>query len=31
MLELSGGWKKPTPEEAELEMAAVDSSGCGCA
>lgn len=31
MLELSGGWKRPTPEEAKLEDEGLDKSGCGCA
>ncbi len=31
MLELSGGWKAPTEEEAELEAAGVRPRGCGCA
>jgi quinolinate synthase len=31
MLELSGGWKAPTPVEAELELAGTGPSGCGCA
>jgi len=30
MLELSGGWKAPTAEEAALEEAGVRPSGCGC-
>jgi quinolinate synthase len=31
MLELSGGWRAPTPAEASIEMADVRRSGCGCA
>jgi quinolinate synthase len=31
MLELSGGWRAPSPEEVALEMADVQRSGCGCA
>lgn len=31
MLELSGGWRAPSPEEAALEAAGLRSSGCGCA
>ncbi len=31
MLELSGGWKAPTPQEEALELAGLRSSGCGCA
>jgi quinolinate synthase len=31
MLELSGGWKAPTAVEAELELAGMGPSGCGCA
>lgn len=31
MLELSGGWRPPTEEEAELELAGVSPRGCGCA
>jgi quinolinate synthase len=31
MLELSGGWRPPTQEEAELELAGVRPRGCGCA
>ena len=31
MLELSGGWKAPSAEEQDLEMAGVRPSGCGCA
>lgn len=31
MLELSGGWRAPTSEEAALETAGLRSSGCGCA
>ena len=31
MLELSGGWKAPTAEEAALEDAGVRPPGCGCA
>jgi quinolinate synthase len=31
MLELSGGWRAPTPEEAALEEAGLRPSGCGCA
>ena len=31
MLELSGGWKAPSAEEAALEEAGVRRSGCGCA
>jgi quinolinate synthase len=31
MLELSGGWRAPTPEEAALEDAGVKGGGCGCA
>jgi quinolinate synthase len=30
MLELSGGWKAPTAEEAALEEAGVRPPGCGC-
>jgi quinolinate synthase len=30
MLELSGGWRAPTAEEAALEEAGVRPSGCGC-
>ena len=30
MLEVSGGWQAPTPEQERLEMAGVRSSGCGC-
>lgn len=30
MLEVSQGWKAPTEEERELELAGVRSSGCGC-
>ncbi len=30
MLELSGGWRAPTDEEARLEEAGVRASGCGC-
>jgi quinolinate synthase len=31
MLELSGGWQTPSPEERRLEEAGVQKSGCGCA
>jgi quinolinate synthase len=31
MLELSGGWRAPSEEEEELEMAGVRPRGCGCA
>ena len=31
MLELSGGWRPATDEEAELELAGVRPRGCGCA
>lgn len=31
MLELSGGWRAPTPEEARLEDAGVRGGGCECA
>lgn len=31
MLELSGGWRPPTDEEAALEEAGVRPRGCGCA
>ena len=31
MLDLSGGWRPPTDEEAELEAAGVRPRGCGCA
>jgi quinolinate synthase len=31
MLDLSGGWRPPTAEEARLENAGLDRSGCGCA
>jgi len=31
MLEVSGGWQAPTPEQERLEMAGVRSRGCGCA
>jgi quinolinate synthase len=31
MLDLSGGWRAPTEEEAELEAAGVRPRGCGCA
>jgi len=31
MLELSGGWRAPTAEEARLEEAGMGGSGCGCA
>lgn len=31
MLDLSGGWRPPTAEEAELEAAGVRPRGCGCA
>jgi quinolinate synthase len=31
MLELSGGWRAPTAEEAALEEAGLRRSGCGCA
>jgi len=30
MLDLSGGWSAPSPEEAALEAAGVRPSGCGC-
>jgi quinolinate synthase len=31
MLELSHGWRAPTPEELKLEGESVQRSGCGCA
>jgi quinolinate synthase len=31
MLDLSGGWRAPTPEEAALEDESVRKGGCGCA
>jgi len=31
MLDLSGGWRSPSEEEAELELAGVRPRGCGCA
>jgi quinolinate synthase len=31
MLELSGGWRAPSPREQELELAGVRPKGCGCA
>lgn len=31
MLELSGGWRAPTAQEAALEVAGLQASGCGCA
>ncbi|HWV58210.1 MAG TPA: quinolinate synthase NadA [Longimicrobiales bacterium] len=31
MLELSGGWRAPTAEEADLELAGLRPSSCGCA
>ena len=31
MLDLSGGWRAPSEEEAELEAAGVRPRGCGCA
>ena len=31
MLDLSGGWRPATEEEAELELAGVRPHGCGCA
>ncbi|HUE97096.1 MAG TPA: quinolinate synthase NadA [Longimicrobiaceae bacterium] len=31
MLALSGGWRAPTAEEAELEAAGLRAPGCGCA
>jgi quinolinate synthase len=31
MLDLSGGWTRPTEQEAELELAGVRPKGCGCA
>jgi quinolinate synthase len=31
MLELSGGWQAPTPEEEALETASINPGGCGCA
>lgn len=31
MLDLSGGWHASTPEEEQLERAALGRSGCGCA
>jgi quinolinate synthase len=31
MLEISGGWRSPTPEEAAMEEAGIRSEGCGCA
>jgi quinolinate synthase len=31
MLDLSGGWRGPTAEEAKLEEAGLRKTGCGCA
>jgi quinolinate synthase len=31
MLDLSGGWRPPTPEEQAIEDDGVEKSGCGCA
>ena len=31
MLDLSGGWRAPTPEEQAFEDDGVEKSGCGCA
>jgi quinolinate synthase len=31
MLEISGGWTRPSEEEATLELAGVGPEGCGCA
>jgi len=31
MLDLSGGWRAPTPEEAAIEEDGVKAGGCGCA
>ncbi|HEX2204863.1 MAG TPA: quinolinate synthase NadA [Longimicrobium sp.] len=31
MLDLSGGWRAPTDEEAALEAAGINKPGCGCA
>jgi quinolinate synthase len=31
MLDLSGGWRPATPEEAAIEESGLDRSGCGCA
>jgi quinolinate synthase len=31
MLDLSGGWRRPSTEEAALERAGLGRSGCGCA
>jgi quinolinate synthase len=31
MLDLSGGWRAPTPEEQAIEDDGVEKSGCGCA
>jgi quinolinate synthase len=31
MLEVSDGWRAPTPEEEDLELAGVRPRGCGCA
>jgi quinolinate synthase len=31
MLELSGGWTRPSAEEEEIELAGVRPRGCGCA
>jgi quinolinate synthase len=31
MLDVSGGWTPPTPEQERLEMAGIRSKGCGCA
>jgi hypothetical protein len=30
MLEMSGGWRAPAPEEEALEAAGVRPPGCGC-
>ncbi len=31
MLDLAGGWRAPSQEEEELEVASIGPSGCGCA
>jgi hypothetical protein len=31
MLDLSGGWIKPTPDEERIEAGGIKGSGCGCA
>ncbi|HET7275967.1 MAG TPA: quinolinate synthase NadA [Longimicrobiaceae bacterium] len=31
MLDLSGGWRAPTPLEADMELAGIRAPGCGCA